>query len=645
MTSVASTIKMFDMMSGPLKSITNGMNMMISTMHQMQDATNRNTNIDKALNAAKQQIASAEAEINRQIKMSEEAQNKFNKSLNDGKNSSSDFLRNIKTAAAAYLSIQSLKSVLDLSDTYSNTTARLNLMNDGLQSTAELQDKIMESANRARASYQTTADVVAKLGQRAGDVFKYNDETIQFAENLNKQFVIAGASQMEMASASMQLTQALGSGVLRGEELNAVFEAAPNVIQTIADYMNVPIGKIRDMASNGEITASIVKNALLSATDEINKQFEAMPMTFAQSWTLIQNILLDAFAPLLQTIGKGAQFIYDNWSKIEPVLVGAAAGAVALAVGLGIQTAATWIADGAAKTFFKTLLSNPLTWIVLLIGVVVAYIYKWIESVGGLKIAWMIVVNALLTGWDWVKYGFFAGVYWVMDLFNELQLSFMKVSTNIQNFMGNMRAGVLSSLQNMVNGAIDIINNLINTLNKIPGVSIDLVDKVTFGAGAQLINEAQKQARNAELAKYSDQINSKISARAESLEKMASEAKAATAARKAEIAAAQAEKLTKSQSKNGSLASGNIPAFNGGTIDKVNKVGKIEDKVDISSEDIKMMRELAEMKSIQNFVTYKPELRVTTGPVSKDVDINEIVARIEKTLEEDIAANGAGVWT
>lgn len=629
---------MFDAMSGPLKNITNGMNLMISTMYKMQNATNQNVNIDKSLNAAKHQIASAEAEINRQINMAQQSQERFKESVN-------------KTGKAIVVLNQGLElgrkllggftRITNLSDELASTKARLDLMNDGLQTTTELQDKIMDSANRARASYQLTADVVAKLGQRAADAFNSNDETIQFAENLNKQFVIAGASQMEMASASLQLTQALGSGVLRGEELNAVFEAAPNVIQTIADYMDVPIGKIRDMASNGEITASIVKNAMLSATDEINAKFEAMPMTFAQAWTLIQNILIDAFGPLLLAIGRGAQFIYDNWSKIEPVLVGAAAGAIALAVGLGIQAVATWIADGAAKSFFLTLLSNPLTWIVVLIGLVVMAIYKWVQSVGGLKIAWMIVVNALLTGWDWVKYGFFVGVYWVMDLFNKLQLSFMTVSTNIQNFMGDMKTGVLLILQNMVNGGIDIINGFINTLKKIPGVSIDLVDKMTFGTGAQLINEAEKQARNNDLSQYADKINSQIADRADALKTMASEAKAATASRKAEIAAAQAEKLSKSESKQSSLAS---PLADGGTIDKVNKVGKIEDSVDISSEDLKLMRELAEMKSIQNYMTYKPELTVTTGPVSEKADINEIVDKIAQVLEEDIAANAAGVY-
>ncbi|GIP55963.1 tape measure protein [Paenibacillus vini] len=644
MTTVSSTLKMFDAMTGPLKNITNGMNMMISTMHKMQDVTNRNTNIDKSLIAAKQQIASAEAEINRQIQNATNSQNKFNQSVNNGTTSSSGLKRSIAGVAAAYLSLQSLKSVMNLSDTYSNTTARLNLMNDGQQTTAELQDKIMDSANRARASYQLTADVVAKLGQRAGDAFKSNDETIQFAENLNKQFVIAGASQAEMASASLQLTQALGSGVLRGEELNAVFEAAPNVIQTIADYMKVPIGAIREMASDGQITADIVKNAMLSATDEINKDFESMPMTFAQVWSLIQNILIDAFGPLLQVIGQGAQFIYDNWSKIEPILVGVAAGAVTLAVGLGIQAAATWIATGAAATFFATLLANPLTWIVLLIGVVVMAIYKWVQSVGGLKIAWMIVCNALLTTWDWVKIGFMTGVYWVIELFNKLQVSFKTVSTNIQNFMGDMKAGFLTILQNMVNGGIDIINGFINTLNKIPGVSIDLIDQMTFGTNAQLENEAAKQARNNELAQYKNKIDQQIAERDAALETMKSEAKLATAARSAEISAAQAAKAASDAAKKNDsfLKVPNVPA--GGTIDKVNKVGKIEDKVDISSEDLKTMRELAEMKSIQNFVTLTPTVSVNGDMhVRNESDIDLIVSKLEERLTEEINSGASGV--
>ncbi|WP_410769577.1 tape measure protein [Fontibacillus sp. BL9] len=648
MTTVSSTLKMFDAMTGPIKSITNGMNIMVSTMYKMQDATNKNTDIDKSLNAVKQQIASAEAEINKQINMSKQSQDNFNRSVNKTKSS-------IQDVGGAVITLNqglelgkkiwgAFNKATNLADVMTSTKARLDLMNDGQQTTAELQEKIIDSANRSRASYQLTADVVAKLGQRARDAFKSNDETIQFAENLNKQFVIAGASQMEMASASLQLTQALGSGVLRGEELNAVFEAAPNVIQTIADYLNVPIGKIRDMASDGQITAAIVKNAMLASTDEINKKFESMPMTFSQVWTVALNALLQAFEPLIQAIGAGAQFIYDNWSSISPIFWGLVSAVGAYVAITAIWTAVTWLQVAANRALAVSLLTNPIGWIALAIGVVIGMIYKWIQSVGGLKIAWMIVCNALLTAWDWVKIGFMTGVYWVMNLFNKLQLSFKTVSTNIQNFMGDMKAGVLMLLQKMVNGAIDIINDFIDTLNKIPGVSIDLIEQKTFGTTAQLENEAAKQARNNELAQYKDKIDKQIADRDAALKTMKSEAKLATAARSAEISAAQAAKAANDAARKNDNTSKvpNVPA--GGTIDKVNKVGKIEDKVDISSEDLKTMRELAEMKSIQNFVTLTPTVSITTGPVTKDADIDEIVSRIEKTLEEEIASSAAGVY-
>ena len=190
-------------------------------------------------------------------------QEKHDKKVRQTDNSANKLLSTVKRIVAAAAGFTIGKELLNLSDEMTQTTARLNLMNDGLQTTDQLNQMIYESAQRARTSYLATADVVAKLGQRAGDAFGSSAEVVQFAENLNKQFVIAGASQQEIASASLQLTQALGSGVLRGEELNAVFEAAPNVIQTIADYLDVPIGKIREMASDGEITAGIVKNLSL----------------------------------------------------------------------------------------------------------------------------------------------------------------------------------------------------------------------------------------------------------------------------------------------------------------------------------------------------------------------------------------------
>lgn len=529
----------------------------------------------------------------------------------------------IKSALAAF----SVKKIVELADGMTTTHARLDLMNDGLQTTAELQDMIMKSANRSRAAYSTTADAVAKMGIMAGDAFSSNEELIAFSELINKQFTIAGTSAAGIDAAMLQLTQAMSSGVLRGEELNSVFEQAPTIIQTIADYLGVPIGKIREMAAEGQITSTIVKNAMLASADEINAKFAAMPMTFSQVWTIAKNIALEAFTPVLALIGQGAQWIYDNWSMIAPVFWGLAAAALGYAVALGIQTAATWIANGAAQAFFTTLLTNPLFWIALAIGVVVAAIYKWVQSVGGLKVAWL------------------TGVYFVMNLWNRLQLAFYTASVNIQNFMGDMKAGVLTILQNMVNGAIDIINGFINTLNKIPGVSIDAIEKVTFGTTAQMENDAAKQARAADLAAYQDPINSQIAERDSALSAMKAEARAATAQRETEIAAAKAESAA---AGNGSTepdwsAYANTDPGDIGNVDRVGSVGSIDEDVNIADEDLKFLRDVAEMRYVQNFVTLTPTVAVD-AKISEKVDVDEVVDKIERRLETEFEAAAEGVY-
>lgn len=364
------------------------------------------------------------------------AQNKFNSSMQTGGNIANSLKGKIASFAAAYLSTQGVSKMLDLSDELTQTTARLNIMNDGLQTTQALQDMIFLSAERSRSEYAATADMVAKLGLRAKDAFNGNAETIQFVENLNKQFVIAGASVTETQSATLQLTQALGSGILRGEEFNAVFEAAPNVIATIADYLDVPIGKMKDMAGNGEITADIVKNALLGATNEINREFDKMPMTFAQSMTSLANHGKKAFQPVFEKINQlvnseqfkqfmvnvinglvilsditmdtmnlvcqAANFIAENWSVIGPVVKGVAT-AIAIyytwtMLAMAAQKALTLakivavpiysllkgvtMANTAAQWGLNSALyACPLTWIILLIIAVIAVIYMVIGAI------------------------------------------------------------------------------------------------------------------------------------------------------------------------------------------------------------------------------------------------------------------------
>lgn len=621
-----------DGMTSKLRKITTALsrtNRALEVTDSLSDQVNPGANFDRASSA----VSRASGQVDNFNRKQQQAQ----KEAKGVANAWGSVKKYIGSALAAI----SVQKIIDLADTMTTTRARIDLMNDGLQTTDELQSMIMASANRSRAAYQTTADAVSKMGIMAKDAFGNNAELIQFTELINKQFTIAGTSAAGVDAAMLQLTQAMSSGVLRGEELNSIFEQAPTIIQTIADYLGVPIGQIRAMAAEGQITSTIVKNAMLSSADEINAKFNAMPMTFAQVWTLAKNIALEAFGPVIQAIGAGAQWIYENWSTIAPIFWGLAGAAIAYAVALGIQTAATWIANGAAKAFFVTLLSNPLFWIALAVGVVIAALYKMIQAVGGVKNAWEICKAALVVAWTALKVAFFAVYNWIANLIDKLKLCWQKAGTAIANFMGDMKVSVLTVLQNMINGAIGIINDFISLLNKIPGVNISLIEQVTFATTAAAENEAAKQARADALNQYEADIKAAQAERDATYSAAKQELADATAQLSETYANARAE-AAQANSAAG-VSDWNTDQYDVGNVDSVGSVGSIESDVNIADEDLKFLRDVAEMRYVQNFVTLTPTVAVD-AQISEKVDVDEVVTKIEKKLEDEFTAAAEGVY-
>ena len=281
MADVSTQFAIQDRMTSKINAMINAserLNQTLDATDVLTDKVGDGQNYDAVVGAVNR-VADALEKMNQR---QEEAANKAKKTKSEFQKLA-DIVRNL--AVVRYAKMYG-GQILSLSDGLVATRARLDLMNDGLQTTEELQDMIMKSANRSRASYLSTADAVAKMGITAKDAFSSNQELIDFAELVNKQFTISGTEAAGIDAAMLQLTQAMGSGVLRGEELNSIFEQAPTIIQTIADYLDVPIGKIREMASEGKITSTIVKNAMLASADEINAKFESMPMTVAQVWEL-----------------------------------------------------------------------------------------------------------------------------------------------------------------------------------------------------------------------------------------------------------------------------------------------------------------------------------------------------------------------
>ncbi|NCE99660.1 tape measure protein [Emergencia sp. 1XD21-10] len=543
---------------------------------------------------------------------------------------------------SAYAGIQGVKRLVALSDEVTQTTARLNLMNDGLQTTAELQNKIMESANRSRASFLTQADIIAKLGQRAPDAFSSNDETIQFAENLSKMFVVAGASQQEMASASLQLTQALGSGVLRGEELNAVFESAPNVIQTIADYLGVPIGEIREMASEGQITADIVKQAMLGATEDINAQFESMPMTWAQVWTLTCNKLIAATQPLLSVIS----FLAQNWDFLQPIVLGIAAaigGLVAahLAYNAVAAISSTWTSICAAAQMLRTeatfaetaaqyglnaaLLACPITWVVGGIILLIAMLYALVAMINkvtgksisatGLIVGTVAVAGALIGN---IAIGTINGIL-------QAVWAFVEPFIGIVEWILNVVDGGFDSFGGAVANLIGQIISWFLSLGKIVTTIIDAIFGTNWTDG---LNDLQK-----------------------SVISWGKNDKAITLDREApniDYRFDYSDAWNWGYGKGSNLFGGGNDETTEGILSAADKTAantdKIADALDITNANLKYIRDYAAEKAINRYTATEIKIDMTNNNnINSDDDIDGIVAKLKGKLEEEMISTAEGV--
>lgn len=627
---IKSQLVLVDGMTAPLRSIHRAMNLALNSFESMQTASGRAVDT-RSFQTAREELARMGAQL-------EEVENQTRRTGGAAESMKSKFMH----AAAAVGAALSIKNIIGLADAMTQTKARLNLITGDLEKTAALQDQITASANRSRASYQSTADAVAKMGIMAKDAFNNTDELVAFTELINKQFTIAGASAAGQEAAMLQLTQAMASGVLRGEELNSIFEQAPTIIQTIADHLGVSVGEIRAMAAEGQITAQVVKDAMLSSADEINAQFSAMPYTFSQVWTMMQNILLEAFGPLIQVIGAGAQWIYENWAAIEPVLVGVATAVAILTAAYLVHTAATWLQVEANRALIISLLSNPILWIAVAIGILVGMIYKWIQSVGGLRNAWNLCTLALIVGWNAVKLAFFVGVYWVMDLVAKLQLCWQKAGVAIANFMGNMKVSVLTILQNMINGAIDLINKFIGLLNKLPGVNIEAIEHVTFAATAAAENEAAKAARAEELANFEAELAAAKAGRDAHIDSLKAELNSSVSALQSANAQMKAEAAANNAAEQMALDGiGQDLSGPGGIKDSA---GSAAASLKETTEDLKYMRDLAEQEAINRFTTAEVKIDMSgmTNRIDSDMDLDGVLNTLTEGFAEalEVAAEG-----
>ena len=432
MGAIKTAIQITDGFSPALKSMNNALSIVTSSLAQTQKALGKPVDTS-AITRAQTELAKAAVsfdKIEQEANQAANGQKNLNSAMRDGESAAGSLIGKVKGLVAAYASFEGVKSLIGATDEFTNINSRLDLMNDGLQTTAELSDKIWESANRTYSSFSATADAVGRFGVQAASAFTNAEDVVNFSEQINKHLSIAGTQGAAAEGAMTQLVQAMSNGVLRGEELNSVMDGMPTVVKVIRDEfarMGDTRG-IKEIAEEGLITADIVKRALYNAADETNKKFSEMGVTFMDVWNLFANHANKALQPVYKALGKisnssGFQtfatvagqavglvgraivfvldsvsslfgFIQRNAAWITPILLGVAAGFTAQGVAalwarrqflinaaaVAWKTVCDWAATAAiiAMEFAQhglnaALALCPLTWIIgLIIGLIVA---------------------------------------------------------------------------------------------------------------------------------------------------------------------------------------------------------------------------------------------------------------------------------
>lgn len=567
MATIKTAIMVQDRMSIALKSMSSACRILVNNFEDIRNVTS-NTVDTQSLKIAREELNNTDMILN-QIEQSAQNVNNETKKLPSNFHSASvasdSLLNKVKQIVIAAGGLATIMKTVNLSDTVSSNRARLSLIVDDGGSVKDVENSIFAMSNRARSNFLNTTSVVSKLGILAGENFKNTDEIIAFTELMNKNFKIGGASIQEQTSAMYQLTQAMASGKLQGDEFRSIMENAPLLAEAIANFTGKSKGDLKELSSEGAITSDIIKGAMFSAADQINERFDKMPMTWAEIWTKMQNTTVKALDPVLEKINQVANneqvqnmfilfvdgasiaaqaililieniaWLMDTLEPITPVILGIVGAYVAfnviativggvlsiLSIAQTVQAAASMLQAGATLSataaqygLNAALLACPATWIIVaILGVIVILTYLWFTNDN--------VANALLFAWDMLVIGamvFLLGCktafYGIILAAQFLQLGMTSVCYALlyawYMFLTGLEAvgvAILYIFQWLYNGVVAIVNGIIEVLNKIPGVSIDYAEYTNFADKAFDGMMENVVRRNADLQNMVNDMN------------------------------------------------------------------------------------------------------------------------------------------
>lgn len=707
MATIRTAIALYDGVTAPLKSMHKAMNIVLNSFEAMQRASGNSVDTS-AIREAREELARAGAafdSIEENIRNAGNQQNRFNKRIRDGTTAADGLWSKLKGIAATVGGLAATKKIVGISDDLASTRARLNLLVDDGGSVSDLEQKIMASAQRSRSAYFDTASAVAKLGLNAGAAFDNDmNQVIAFMEQVNKQFVIGGATAQEQSNAMIQLTQAMAAGALRGEELNSILDGAPGIARAIEQYMGIAEGTIKSVAAEGKVTAEVVKNALFSMADETNAKFESMPKTWAQIWTSMQNKALSIFNPILTKINQianserftqvtdgiinglggiasvatvvldllitGASWVVDNWGWIAPIVLGVAGayivlhGAViaynavqtigntlaaistarsAIKSGLTLaEAAATTTATGAQVGLNAALLACPITWIIILIIALVALFYAAVAAVN--KFAGTSVsATGLICGAFMAALAFIGNIFIALwNVAAEVFVLIYNLVATVANFIGNVFNDPVGAVCRLF---FDLVDTVLGVLQALAS-AIDAVFGSNLSGAVQGWRDSLGGWVDDTFGKGTE-VMAKMNADDMKLDRFEYGAAFDLGYSFGEGIDDKVSGLFDPSAYDpmGAFDLGTtLDGIYGNTGDTAGNTAAMSDALDIAEEDLAYMRDIAEREAINRFTTAEIHVEQTNhNTVSGKMDLDGIVAGLTDATNEAVNMIAEGV--
>lgn len=656
MATIASSLALKDKFTNTINRAVQGTNRLIKAM-DAAGSSKLGTNLQRQMRPARDAVQDTSQEVEKLVQKMEKADN-----------ASSRMMTGIKGMIASLAAGFTVKFAVEQTDLYASNQARLGLINDGLQTQAELQQKIYAAAQRSRGEYNAMVDSVAKLGLLAGDAFGSNNEMVAFAEQLNKAFTISGATTEQRNAAMLQLTQAMAAGKLQGDEYVSIMENAPMVIDAISKYTGKTKGELKELSSEGYITADIIKNALFAASDDINTKFEQMPKTFGSVWTQIANfstmkfgglmeringflnsstgaamvsgitagiaLIADGITWIIDLVQMGGDFVAQNWGIIQPVLMGITAALLFWGATLiPGMIAKLWAMAPALWAQVPPVMAQAAAWLavhwpILAVGIAIAGVGLILNHFG-------ITADQVIGFVVGLFYGLGAAVWNVVALMVNPFIMFAEFISNVFN---HPLYSAKKLFVDFANGVLDVLADLASAIDWVFGSN--LADAVT-GWQAGLTDwlgempEGYKVLDKMEHLDIGDFGKKGYTAGSD----FANGIKSGAAGLFGGVFGNDDPFGIGGIGTTGDFAS----TMKAPDIGKVGEVGKISSDVNIAEEDLQLMKDVAEMRYVQNFVTLTPTVAMN-AQVSERVDIDELTGRVADALIEEVAAGAEGIY-